>query len=540
MGCPPRQPQEQRQEQQPQDEHPQEEPVGLVLDEVMEFLSLLHRGTTEASERDSHICFAYKDGNDKFANAGFVTLSVLETGFTQVAPCLERDGFFTINGMYKTWSEPIEATGLPNGSRKESNLRYLNAIYADLDIGREEGTPEQRLTIEEARSILKEMIEKRIIPTHSLSCRSGRGVYLFWLLHDEKNSSQPQRAWPEKLQRYKQIQREIIRRLHPLAADKSCVDAARILRVPGTIHRKTNRRAKYKLWNHPDSGQPASYTLEEMAELVGLPSVSKSSRGSAPNSQSLEPVGEADVDSSLDAVEAGGSGQVTSSGPAKPYGRSAKNRGAVPKRANGNKVRDERRARDLDRICDHRGGWRRGERSTRLYYYAKFLRGAGNSEDQVHAAIKLMAAKCQPPFPSNSNDLPLKDLVAQVFAETKPFIPGNDKLCSGFGITLELVEQLGLESIKPSSLPRPSESLFPGGKQGLALQERRRLIVQDIEQNGVRPSRTIAEALGAQGVTASHVTIAKDLTALGYKAADDPQRKAGRPRKEKREAPATD
>ena len=108
---------------------------------------------------------------------------------------------------------------------------------------------------------------KRILPRVSLMVRSGRGVWLFWLLGDIRDPRKPQRAWPEKITQWTEIQKAIHERLAMCGADAR--DAARVTRVPGSIHTGTNLEVFY-MWQGDRRGLVPVYTLDDMARALNL------------------------------------------------------------------------------------------------------------------------------------------------------------------------------------------------------------------------------------------------------------------------------
>ena len=464
----------------------------VYQDTVLDPLRCLCRGTGRADRKEdkSYIAFARKTEAGTFENLFSLTLEELEREFDRVVPFLTHDAYFTVNGMYRAAPFLSKTTGLPGVWRQEKHLRYLNTCYVDLDIGRTEGSAQACLSTEEAASQLQAMVREGTLPSPSVSVRSGRGMYLFWLLHD-KDSDWPPRSYEEKLELYKNIQRGIVKRLRHLGADKNAIDAARLLRVPGTLHGITHQPATYKIRRSQEHfDQPACYTLQELEDWFG--------------------------------VSDGTSDATASSGKAWDYKREIISPGSAPRRANGPRTRDARRAEDMRRLADHQKGWVKGCRSSGLWLYASFLKGAGLSEVEVLQAVRAMAATCRPPYPSDPNDTPLKEIVKRAFESNLIF--RNDNLCSNLDVTLKLARQLKLQSIVPSEA-RHEQSR----QREVARQARHVAIREHVSQHGLRSSRSIAQSLREQGLTVSHWTVNADLKALEY--GTSPHRRAGRKRR---------
>ncbi len=114
------------------------------------------------------------------------------------------------------------------GKRTISDLAELGAMYADVDYYKR---PE--LEGFDPRGVLAEALgalEGARKPAPSLAIASGRGLYLVWF-----HEPVPRRALP----RWNACQEELRGVLEGLGADAAAVDAARVLRVVGTRHRRT-------------------------------------------------------------------------------------------------------------------------------------------------------------------------------------------------------------------------------------------------------------------------------------------------------------
>jgi hypothetical protein len=103
----------------------------------------------------------------------------------------------------------------------------MGALFADLDYY---GRPE--LAGKEPRRVLDlalSTLSMAGIPAPSIAIGSGRGMYLVWL-----HSPIPRAALP----RWRACQERLQSVLAPLGADPKSRDAARVLRVVGTRHRR--------------------------------------------------------------------------------------------------------------------------------------------------------------------------------------------------------------------------------------------------------------------------------------------------------------
>ena len=111
------------------------------------------------------------------------------------------------------------------GRRRIAQLLSMGALYADLDYYRipELAGADPRRVLELALTALA----SASMPEPTLAISSGRGLYLLWL-----HSPVPRAALP----RWTACQRELWEVLKPLGADRAALDAARVLRVVGTVH----------------------------------------------------------------------------------------------------------------------------------------------------------------------------------------------------------------------------------------------------------------------------------------------------------------
>ena len=173
---------------------PEPEPTAPYVQPI----SLIHRG------QDSYVSFHRKQG-DLFQDLCSVRTSDLRTMFPQFAEDLERDSYFSINSFFRTgFGKSRILPNLKNTYRANDGARYLNACYVDIDC--HDGPIDFGALF--GKIITAQ--EKKQIPPASLIARSGRGLWLFFLLVDGTDSSIPQRAFPEKILAHGTIEAELI------------------------------------------------------------------------------------------------------------------------------------------------------------------------------------------------------------------------------------------------------------------------------------------------------------------------------------------
>lgn len=109
-----------------------------------------------------------------------------------------------------------------------AQLWQLGAMYVDLDYHQIGDLRDQHpLGVLEDVLIALEKAQK---PAPTLAIFSGRGIYVVWL-----HSPVPRMVLP----RWNRCQRELYQVLRPFGADRGALDAARVLRISGTINSKS-------------------------------------------------------------------------------------------------------------------------------------------------------------------------------------------------------------------------------------------------------------------------------------------------------------
>jgi hypothetical protein len=221
----------------------------------------LHRAS------DGFIAFARK--NEKQTTGWEDLYSVRASDLRGMFPTMRQhlvdDSYFSINAMYRgDFVKSKVDSRLPAVYRCREGLRYLNACFTDLD-GYKTGK-----TVGQLIGIVIDKQNAGAIPPISIMELSGRGVWLFWLLHRANDATLPPRAFIEKLELYHQVQRAIQDNLSELKPD--AMDAARVTRVPGSVNTKAppeQQRVRY-LIPADDNGNAFTYTLGELAARFGV------------------------------------------------------------------------------------------------------------------------------------------------------------------------------------------------------------------------------------------------------------------------------
>ena len=126
------------------------------------------------------------------------------------------------------------------GQRLIARLAQLDALFADIDYYRVEKL--RKHSPEQVHELALRYLSDASLPSPSLAIATGRGVALIWL-HD----AVPRQALP----RWNACQKQLFETLKPLGADRQALDAARVLRLVGTLNNtaKTLVRALHDLGN---------------------------------------------------------------------------------------------------------------------------------------------------------------------------------------------------------------------------------------------------------------------------------------------------
>jgi len=149
--------------------------------------------------------------------------------------------------------------------REVAQLAGISALWSDIDFY---NVPELRgmhpLGVLEDALVL---LERALIPAPSLAISTGRGVAPLWL-----HSSVPRAALPK----WNACQKRIFEVLKPLGADGGAKDAARVLRLAGTVNTKSGAlvemlRPPGEVWEFGDlANEVLPLTREEWAEVRDL------------------------------------------------------------------------------------------------------------------------------------------------------------------------------------------------------------------------------------------------------------------------------
>ena len=387
--------------------------------DTLDIIKSIHRAD------DGYIGFVTKGkGSGNFEAVAAVDIRDLRNMLPTLMGDFIKDLYFTVNTCHSARSYNTKLSGYRWAfpERKEKHLSYLNACYVDLDVGRdpkEAKTKEQTLSVGFTIGALIELQDRGLIPAVSLYARSGRGLYAFWFLQSADDDFTPPKAWPEKVTLYKQINKALQARLAGLAPDPIAFDAARVLRVPNSIHGKTGVRVKYWAQYDESLGMPI-YTLKELAGMMQIPLA---------------------YDEKIIELK-------------KHYGRQTKALGSAPQKAGNRAALFKMRLADYFTIEQiHMGNrghtWTQGKRRRALSYLALFLINNGYSKPDAVELIKRSAQNCLPPYPTDSTDQRPDEIFDTVKRST---VISDRELIRVFDMTPELISD-NLDDILSIGVP---------------------------------------------------------------------------------------
>lgn len=129
---------------------------------------------------------------------------------------LDGSSFLSLNRFFKR--------------RRTSGLTSLNALYVDLDF--RDVVAWRGKSADEVQVALEQHCLSLELPEPSFIVQTGRGLAAIWLI---------QPMPPQALARWRAAIRALIDLWRGFGADRSCSDATRVFRIPGTINEKNGR-----------------------------------------------------------------------------------------------------------------------------------------------------------------------------------------------------------------------------------------------------------------------------------------------------------
>jgi hypothetical protein len=441
-------------------------PAEITLVSIME----LHRHT------NGYIHFAIKS-DDALVPFHSIRADVLDSMLPAFREELEKNSFVSINASFReTWTSRANRRGKPHST---STLRYLCACYADIDYYKE------GLSFDRALAAIRELHAAGAIPHPSVIVGSGRGMWLLWLLRDPRHAEHAHiGAWCDSprnhLQLYSSIQRVIIERLRHIGCDAQASDAARHIRVPGSLHTGSESIVR---WSSQVDGEGGRYiyTLREMAGLMGIATEPKPRRNSTPIQS---------------------------------------DRKTAPKRRNGAIQQNRNLLSAFVALIEARGGgFSSGCRNQAVFVFALLLKKNGFTRLEALTRVIELGRQCRPVLPASECEATVKSAFRRKYRSR------------GFASIADLLEITPEEADVMSCHTR---SRFPHatrfgpipdcarevGRRTQSQQRRHGEISRIVDELGhVPPLRDMQKRLAEAGCAVSHVTVRNDYVALRLSAA---------------------
>lgn len=421
-----------------------------------QFIELLHRGN------DGFVSLHSKDDTtDDFEDLAAIRATCLQREFPRLAPSLINSSFFSINSFYRAFGKSTVLEDSPKHSRRADCLRWLTAVYSDLDVGRD-GTP----TVGQTIGALIDYQDAGLIPSFSAMVRSGRGLWVYWFLENDDPklpTSGPVRAWPRNVSTYSAIQNELFKRLALLHADRQSLDTCRITRIPGSIHPRTQQRVSY-LVSFDKSGHIPSYTLRGLCDFLGIEYCERTGRAQ----------------------------------PTKRY----------PNRRNSWVAMHEKRLQLLLLLERLRDGFKKGCRNRAAFLLAQVLKALGKPKDLIESSLSELGENCSPRLS--------KSELKSAMQTRHLFKFSNQTIADYLLVTSEESKCLTCGWPPATRFGRPVPRVSERESRRSEHQEKRREHILGIvnHQREVPSVRKLMNLLDDQGIEVSKSTVHEDLRAL--------------------------
>ena len=408
--------------------------------------------------QDGYITFAtMRDGED-FRPLISVRASELERWFPAFREQLEKDSYVSINADWRLRKHGPDGNAYGYPLHRCDCLRYINACYVDIDF--------HRLGLDFGTVIGRVLNWQEVgqLPHASMIVRSGHGVWLLWLIHDIKNADLSQRAFRDKLELYSRIQAAIVERLLPLGADMAARDAARHLRIPGSLNSGSETNVEW--WTHGANESGYIYTLPQLAKLFRAILTKRHHR------------------------------EIIAHNPAKRRGWVALN---------------AKRLRNFNALRALRGGFSDGCRNNAAKIYAWLLRANGVPRSDVLGLLTDMGEQCRPRLS--------KAEIKNAWKYNKIRRMKDQTIADWLDVTQAEAEMMeGLPPARRFNCCVDPPAPMPRELQRQVVQDRRAAIQAIIAEVGrVPPVRKMARLLSNKGFRCNHQTAFKDYKALGIK-----------------------
>jgi hypothetical protein len=190
-------------------------PITQARPTATDILRSIHRGASAT------VVFHGKDGKEAL---GAIRAEDLAAKWSAIAGKLESGCYYSINSAGKTYPpRKPNTTGL-FASRKRKDLRFLNALFIDID-----RHAERKPDLDALAKHIRDVCRAHGLPLPTYIVKSGRGVWALWVFDSALRST------PETLNHWQLAAGSLADCFAALDADRaSSIDASRIMRVPGS------------------------------------------------------------------------------------------------------------------------------------------------------------------------------------------------------------------------------------------------------------------------------------------------------------------
>ena len=158
---------------------------------------------------------------------GQITIAVRQDGSWKEYPVPVADLPYTVRQLAGVQDAYISQNRFIGRRRTIAHLAQLGALFADIDYY---NTDYGHLTPAHLLPIVFEALRDARIPTPTFAVSTGRGMAIIW-----RHTAVPRHALP----RWRACQRIIFDTLKPFGADPMATDAARVLRIVGSVNSKS-------------------------------------------------------------------------------------------------------------------------------------------------------------------------------------------------------------------------------------------------------------------------------------------------------------
>lgn len=370
--------------------------------------------------------------------------------------------------------------GFPVAYRETAGARFLLHAAVDIDLhdAPDETRPEE---IGLAVAAIIAAHRRKLIPRPSLVLHSGRGVWCFFRLVDDRNPTSGTvvlngvrhdpatalRASSLAVRRLELINSALAETLREslfrVRAQVERVSPSAGVRVPGSMNTAVDERAVLEMW-FDIRGTVAVYTLQDLAAVL-------------------------DVDLDAPFLKPGVKRATTLSAAQVAQRRAA---AMVPHRL------------AFDRIvalAGMRGGMREGCRHLAVMHLARAGYRAGLDPRVVDETVHAVGRACRPPVAARQVEAELAHARKAVVASRKP--PRLETVVRDLGVTAVERDALGWYRKARPARTRPTQA------------ERHRLIREILAGRAYMPHAKMRAALAARGVRVSQPTVSRDYDALG-------------------------